>query len=95
MCGQCQMSKSNFRAKIDFLARGGLVGLVIEMKKGADDVKDLITEAAALINLGDYRAGLSKLEPALVALQTNGDEAVVVTIHLTIIFCHAALEEVS
>ena len=64
------------------------------MKKGGDNVGALMPEAAALGDLGRFRAALEKLRPAL-ASQTNGDEAVVVSNHLTVIMCHAALDEVS
>jgi hypothetical protein len=78
-----------------FLGCGGLVGLVIEMKKGPDDVKVLRKEATALVDLGSYREALDKMRPALAALQTNGDDVNVVNVHRMMIFCHAALEEVS
>ena len=80
---------------IGFLARGGFVGLVIEMKKGADDVKVLMNEASALFGLGNYRAALEKLKPALAASHTSRDEANAVNVHLRMLRCHAGLEQVS
>jgi hypothetical protein len=80
---------------IDFLARGGFVGLVIEMKKGPDDAIDLANEAAALANLGNHRPALEKFTPILAALQKHGDGVDAVGVHLNIIACHAGLQEVS
>jgi hypothetical protein len=80
---------------IDFLTRGGVRWLVIEMKKGAADGIVLMNEAEALANLGKYEAALAKFRPALAALQTIGDDVNVVTAHLMIIRCHASLDQVS
>ena len=77
------------------LARGGFVGSVIEMNKGPDDVSVLIEEALALDKLGNYRPALAKFRPALAALQTNGNDADAVDVHLLMIRCHAGLHEVS
>ena len=65
------------------------------MKKGPDDGIKLANEAVALVDHGSYREALDKMRPALAALQQNGDEANVVTVHLTMIKCHAGLQEVS
>jgi hypothetical protein len=81
--------------KIHFLARGGFVGLVIVMMKGADNFEALRIEAAALYGLGDYRAALAKLRPALAASQKNGDYVNAVCVLLMMIRCHEALHEVS
>ena len=81
--------------EIDFLARGGFVGLVIGMKKGADDGIVLMNEGVALLDLGNYSAALAKYKPALADLRTNGDEANAIRAHLMMIGCHAGLEEVS
>ena len=69
--------------------------MVIEMKKGPDDAIDLENEAAALMRLGNYRAALAKYRPALAASQKNGDDVNAVDVHLMMIACHAALQEVS
>ena len=69
--------------------------MVIEMKKGSDDVNDLANEAVDLANLGNYRAALAKLKPTLAASQTNGDDVGVVNVRLLILSCHAALQEVT
>ena len=79
---------------IDFLARGGFVGLVIEMKKGADDWIGLMNEADNLYELGNFRAARAKYRTALAASQLNGDEANVVHVRLMMIRCHSGLEEV-
>ena len=68
--------------------------MVIEMKKGADDGIVLMNEGVALASLGNYRAALAKFKPALAALRENGDEEDAVDIHLMMIRCHQALEEV-
>ena len=65
------------------------------MKKGADDVRRLEDEAAALLNLGNYDAALAKFRTALAASQTNRDDVNAIGIHLLMINCHVALEEVS
>ena len=81
--------------KIDFLARGGFDGLVVEMKKGPDDGIVLKDEGVALVKLGNYRAALAKYRPALAALRKMGDDKNAVNVHLMMITCHAALQEVS
>ena len=77
------------------LARGGFVGLAIEMKKGPDDGINLANEAVALADLGNHHAALAKFTPALAALQLNGDHVNAVHIHLLMIRCHVVLHEVS
>ena len=77
------------------MARGGFVGLVIEMKKGPDNGINLASEAAALADLGNHRAALAKFRPALAALRKMGDDMNAVSVHLNIIACHAGLQEVS
>ena len=84
--------RNNF---VDFWARGGFVGLVIEMKKGPDDAIDLSNEAVGLITLGKHRPALEKFTPILAALRLNGHDADAVSVHLNIIACHAGLQEVS
>ena len=80
---------------IDFLARGGFVGLVIGMKKGPDVGMALMDEAAGLVNLGKLREALAKLRPALAALQTSGNDVHAVHVRLMMINCHTGLQEVS
>ena len=65
------------------------------MKKGPDDAAVLISEALSLANLGRYRAALAKFRPILAASQKNGDGVDSVSVHLSIIACHAKLQEVS
>ena len=77
------------------MARGGFVGLAIEMKKGPGDVEALRTEASALVKLGNYRPALEKYRPALAALQLNGDDVNALDVHFMMIRCHEALHEVS
>ena len=77
------------------MARGGFIGLVIEMKKGTDDACVLANEAIALAKLGKHRDALAKFRPALADQQTSGDDAGAVHIHFMMIKCHAALQEVS
>ena len=72
----------------------GIVGLLIEMKKGVD-VEALINEAEALLNLGNHRAALTKFRPALAALQRSGDDEYSIATRLMMIRCHGTLEEVS
>ena len=96
----CSVERRNeelriFISGIDFLARGGFVGLVIGMKKGPDDAAVLINEALSLANLGNPGAALGKFRPILAALWKKGDGVDAVGVHLNIIACHAALQEVS
>ena len=88
-------SRFLFRGIVDFLARGGFVGLVMEMKKGPDDAIDLANEAVALADLGNHRAALKKYRPLLADLRKNGDDVNAVRLHLLTINCHAMLREVS
>ena len=90
-----EMKSCDFLFGESILARGGFLGSVIEMKKGPDDVSVPVEEAMALNKLGKYRLALAKFRPALATLQTNGDNADAVDVHLMMIRCHDALEEVS
>jgi hypothetical protein len=97
VCAGRRYEESRFEElnSTDFLARRGFVGLAIEMKKGPDNGLVLAEKAIALVNNGNYRAALEKYRPALAALQTNGDEADVVKVHLMMFSCLTGLQEVS